>query len=248
MSPIEIALLSGAAFCTSALTAVVGAGGGTALIAIMLQLMSPAAAIPVHGVVQLASNTTRVWLFWKHMAWPIIFRFIALMPFGVWLGIELFQGLPTEVIQILIGCFVLISLGTKQLGALRNKDVPLWAYVPIGFVTGILNMIVGVIAPVLGVLMIRDDLSKEQVVGSLGFFGFIGNLLKIAGFTLIGFSFAEYGLTMLCMVPAAVIGTRVGKAVLSNMDERYFLIAFRIVLVALALKLIAWDGLTHFWI
>ena len=73
----------------------------------------------------------------------------------------------------------------------------------------------------------------------------LGNLLKIAGFTLIGFSFAEYGLTMLCMVPAAVIGTRVGKAVLSNMDERYFLIAFRIVLVALALKLIVWDGLAR---
>lgn len=247
MSPIDIGLLSAAAFCTSALTAVVGAGGGTALIAIMLQLMSPAVAIPVHGAVQLASNTTRVWLLWKHMAWPIIFRFAALMPFGVWIGLELFQGLPTEAVQILIGCFVLISLVTRQLGNLRNKDLPLWAFVPVGFVTGILNMIVGVIAPVLGVLMIREDLSKEEVVGTLGFFGFIGNLLKIAGFTLIGFSFAEYGLTMLCMIPAAVIGTRVGRAVLSNLDERYFLVAFRIVLVALALKLIAYDGLSGLW-
>ena len=213
MSPFDIALLSAAAFCTSALTAVVGAGGGTALIAIMLQLMSPAAAIPVHGAVQLASNTMRVWLLWKHMAWPIIFRFAALMPFGVWIGLELFQGLyqralitthrdglarfsarsarrsdavyreacatlsvslakppfasrmrrvggrrngltmsriagavpptrraayaismghyqrslvlPTEAVQILIGCFVLISLVTRQLGNLRNKDLPL---------------------------------------------------------------------------------------------------------------------------
>ncbi len=246
MAPLDIALLSAAAFCTSALTAVVGAGGGTALIAIMLQFMTPAAAIPVHGAVQLASNTTRVWLFWRHMAWPIIIRFALLMPLGVWLGIALFQGLPTEVIQILIGCFVLISLVTRQLGNLRGKDLPLCAFVPIGFVTGILNMIVGVIAPVLGVLMIRDDLSKEQVVGTLGFFGFIGNLLKIAGFTLIGFSFAEYGLTMACMIPAAVIGTRVGRAVLSNLNERYFLIAFRVVLVILAVKLIAYDGLARF--
>lgn len=247
MSPIDIALLSLAAFCTSALTAVVGAGGGTALIAIMLQLMTPAAAIPVHGAVQLASNTTRVWLFWDQMAWPIIFRFAALMPFGVWIGLELFQGLPTEIVQIMIGCFVLLSLVTRQLGRLRHKDLPLWAFVPVGFVTGILNMIVGVIAPVLGVLMIRSKLSKEQIVGTLGFFGFIGNLLKIAGFTLIGFSFAAYGPTMLCMIPAAIVGTRVGRAVLSNMDERYFMIAFRIVLVALALKLIAYDGLAQYW-
>ena len=245
MSPIEIAILSGAAFCTSALTAVVGAGGGTALIAIMLQVMSPAAAIPVHGAVQLASNTTRVWLLWQHMSWPIIFRFAAALPLGAWLGLALFQGLPTAVIQIMIGCFVLISLGARQIGKWRESDVPLLAFVPIGFVTGALNMVVGVIAPVLGVLIIRKDLSKEAIVGTLGFFGFLGNLLKIAGFAMVGFSFTAYGPTMLCMIPAAVIGTRVGRAVLSKMDETYFLIAFRAVLVVLALKLIVVDGLSQ---
>jgi len=243
VSPIEIGLLAAAAFCTSALTAVVGAGGGTALIAIMLQVMNPAAAIPVHGAVQLASNTTRVWLLWRHMSWPIIFRFAALMPLGVWLGLALFQGLPTAVIQIMIGGFVLISLAARRIGRWRESDVPLWAFVPIGFVTGALNMVVGVIAPILGVLVIRKDLSKEAVVGTLGFFGFLGNLLKIAGFAMVGFSFEAYGPTMLCMIPAAVLGARVGRAVLSKLDERYFLLGFRIVLVGLALKLIVIDGL-----
>ena len=125
--------------------------------------------------------------------------------------------------------------------------MPLWAFVPVGFVTGVLNMNVGVIAPILGVLVMRKDLNKEQVVGTLGFFGFIGNLLKIAGFTLVGFSFKEYGWTIACMVPAAVVGTRVGRAVLSNLDERYFLIAFRLVLLALGLKLILLDALGYGW-
>jgi hypothetical protein len=39
----------------------------------------------------------------------------------------------------------------------------------------------------------------------------------------------------------------VGRAVLSNLNEEYFLVAFRIMLVALALKLIAYDGLQRFW-
>lgn len=243
MSTFDIVVLTLAAFCTSALTAVVGAGGGTALIALMLQTMSPAAAIPVHGMVQLASNTSRAWMLRRHMAWPIIIRFAALMPFGVALGLWLFQGLPTEVVQMLIGCFVLLTLATRQLKALNDKDLPLWAFVPVGFVTGVLNMIVGVIAPILGVLVIRKELSKEAVVATLSLFGFSGNLLKIAGFTLIGFSFAQYGSLMLCMVPAAIIGTRVGGAVLGKMDERWFLFAFRAVLVVLALKLIVIDGL-----
>lgn len=239
----EILFLSACAFLTSALTAVVGAGGGTLLIAIMLQVMPPGAAIPVHGAVQLASNTARVWLFRRHMAWGIIIRFVAVMPFGVWLGLELFQGLPEEVIQILIGCFVLISLGARQIGKWRQSEVPLWAFFPIGFITGALNMVVGVIAPILGVLIVRKDLSKEAMVGTLGFFGFAGNLFKIAGFSLIGFSFIEYGPTMMVMIPAAIIGTRVGKSVLGTMDERYFQIAFRLTLTGLALKLIFVDGL-----
>jgi uncharacterized membrane protein YfcA len=247
VSPLEILFLSAVAFVTSALTAVVGAGGGTLLIATMLQVMSPAAAIPVHGTVQLASNASRVWLFRRHMAWPIIIRFSALLPLGVVLGLMLFQGLPKEVIQGLIGCFVLLTLATRQLKALQGKNLPLWAFVPVGFVTGVLNMIVGVIAPILGVLVIRKDLTKEQVVGTLGFFGFIGNVLKIAGFTVVGFSFREYGWTIAAMVPAAVIGTRVGKAVLSNLDEKYFLMAFRAVLVALGLKLIVYDALAAWW-
>ena len=243
MTTFDLIFLSACAFCTSALTAVVGAGGGTALIALMLQVVNPAAAIPVHGVVQLASNTTRVWLFWNEMSWPIIFRFAALMPLGVGVGLLLFQGLPAEVIQMLIGIFVLLSLVTRQIGRLRESEVPLWAFFPIGFVTGALNMVVGVIAPILSVLIIRKDLSKESMVGTLGFFGFVGNLLKVAGFSLIGFSFVTYGPLMLCMVPAAIIGTRVGRVLLSGLDAKSFMLAFRLMLIALALKLILIDGL-----
>ena len=239
----EILFLSVCAFFTSALTAVVGAGGGTALIALMLQVLNPAAAIPVHGVVQLASNSTRVYLLWNALSWPIIIRFVVLMPLGVALGLLVFQGLPTSAVQLLIGLFVLASLFTRQIGRWRESEVPLWAFVPIGFVTGALNMVVGVIAPILGVLIIRKDLSKEAMVGTLGFFGFIGNLLKVAGFALIGFSFVTYGPLILFMVPAAIIGTRVGRAVLAEMDPKLFLMAFRLMLIALALKLIVYDGL-----
>ena len=239
----EILFLSVCAFFTSALTAVVGAGGGTALIALMLQVLNPAAAIPVHGVVQLASNTTRVYLLWNALSWPIIIRFVLLMPLGVALGLLVFQGLPTSAVQLLIGLFVLASLFTRQIGRWRESEVPLWAFVPIGFVTGALNMVVGVIAPILGVLIIRKDLSKEAMVGTLGFFGFIGNLLKVAGFALIGFSFVTYGPLILCMVPAAIVGTRVGRAVLAEMDPKLFLLGFRLMLIALALKLIVYDGL-----
>jgi len=240
----EIALLAIAAFSTSALTAVVGAGGGTALIALMLLIMPPAAVIPAHGVVQLAANVTRSWLLRRYLAWPIIWRFSLLLPLGVVLGLWLFQGLPAAVIQLLIGGFVLITLALPYIKQIGARETPLWAFIPVGFVTGCLNMIVGVIAPILGAIIVRKDLKKEEIVGTLGFFGLIGNLLKIAGFTAVGFSFAEYWLLLTVMVPAAILGARAGRILLAKLDERLFLIGFRLMLGALALKLIAIDGLS----
>jgi len=177
------------------------------------------------------------------MAWPLIIRFSLLLPLGVWLGLELFQGMPKEMVQILIGCFVLLTLFLRHLKRFAPKEFPLWAFIPLGFVTGALNMIVGVIAPVLGALIIRKDLKKEDVVGTLGFFGFIGNLFKIAAFTLVGFSFAEYGLMLVLMTAAVVAGTSFGKKVLTGFNEKTFLIVFNTMLIALALKLIVFDGL-----
>src|SRR5690606_14003746 len=134
---------------------------------------------------------------------------------------------------LLIGLFVLLTLGRRRIGRWRRTDVPLWAFYPIGLATGALNMVVGVIGPVLGALIVRRDLSKEAMVGTLGFFGFLGNLLKIVGFSFIGFSFARHGALILCMVPAAVAGSWTGRRLLARLDERWFLTAFRLVLAAL---------------
>ena len=45
-------LLTVLSFFTALMTSLAGAGGGTVLLAAMLQFMNPAEAIPVHGVIQ----------------------------------------------------------------------------------------------------------------------------------------------------------------------------------------------------
>ena len=47
------------AFGTSTLTAITGIGGGMMLIAIMPGFLPAAAIVPVHGMVQLFSNSSR---------------------------------------------------------------------------------------------------------------------------------------------------------------------------------------------
>ena len=93
MEPVSLVTLltiTSTAFVTSTLTALVGAGGGTALLLVMLWFVPAASVVPVHGCVQLASNTARVVLFQRHMHWPVIIRFVLPMPAGVYVGLQFY--------------------------------------------------------------------------------------------------------------------------------------------------------------
>ena len=60
LSIFENTVLTLLSFFTALMTSIAGAGGGTVLLASMLQFMNPSEAIPVHGVIQLSSNVARV--------------------------------------------------------------------------------------------------------------------------------------------------------------------------------------------
>lgn len=243
MTPLDLLLLGFTALVTAAMTAMIGFGGGVILLGVMLLFMPPAAAIPLHGLVQLGSNGWRLVLFRGHVAWRYGLRFAALLPFGIATGIWFFQGLPAATIQVLIGCFVLASLGTRNLKVFRGRDLPTWAFWPLGFVAGILNVMVGVVAVMLGALVVRRDLSKEGLVATLAFLSLSGHLGKVVAFGLAGFAFRDYLTALLVMIPAVMAGGVLGKRLLAHLNERVFLVAFHVLLVLIALKLIVWEGL-----
>lgn len=241
MSALELSFLATAGVLTAALTAVVGYGGGTILMAVLLQFMNPLIAIPFHGLVQVFSNGWRVWLFRAHISWPLTWRFALLLPLGVVLGLWFFQGLGKTAIEVMIGLFVLGSLFTRQLKRFRNKDLPLWAFVPLGFVTGILNMMLGVVAPLLGVLTVRRELNKEALIATLGGFALAGHLAKVIAFGTIGFRFGDYLLPLAVMAPSVMLGGLLGKRILGLFSEAVFQVIFKSLLIGLGLKLVFWE-------
>ena len=207
----ENMLLTTLSFFTALMTSLAGAGGGTVLLAAMLQFMNPAEAIPVHGVIQFSSNLTRTWLLRKFVNWSIVIRFTILLPIGVYIGLQIFQNMDSDNIKNIIGIFILLALTLQNLRFIKSFFVPYYAFYFIGLITGVLNILVGVIAPLLAVILKQSISEKKSIVGTLGYFGLIGNLLKIIGFSLIGFSFYEYIDTFLMIIPATLVGSRVGQ-------------------------------------
>jgi uncharacterized membrane protein YfcA len=234
----ENILLTTLSFFTALMTSLAGAGGGTVLLAAMLQFMNPAEAIPVHGVIQFSSNLTRTWLLRKFVNWSIVIRFSLLLPIGVYIGLQIFQNMDSDNIKNIIGIFILSALILQNLKFIKRFFVPYYAFYFIGLVTGILNILVGVIAPLLAVILKQSITEKKSIVGTLGYFGLIGNLLKIIGFSLIGFSFYEYIDTFLMIIPATLVGSRVGQLLLNKISNKIFMIIFQIILIGLAIRLL----------
>ena len=66
MEGTDLAILSAVALATSVLSAVVGMAGGITLLSVMLLFLEPLAAIPLHGVIQLVSNSSRAVIQRRH--------------------------------------------------------------------------------------------------------------------------------------------------------------------------------------
>ena len=238
LSIFENTVLTLLSFFTAMMTSIAGAGGGTVLLASMLQFMNPSEAIPVHGVIQLSSNIARIWLLRKFVKWTIILKFSLLIPLGVYIGLEIFRNVDADDIKNLIGLFIIIALVLQNLKSIRKITISSNWYYLIGFLTGILNILVGVIAPLLAVIIKHSLNEKKSIVGTLGYFGFVGNFTKIVGFSLIGFTFIEYIDTFLLMIPATLLGSRIGQYLLDKISNKFFFYIFQVILIALALRLL----------
>lgn len=108
-------LLVIAAFLSSSLTAVLGLGGGMLLISIMSVFLPPGAVVPVHGVVQLASNASRGALAPREVRRDILWPFLAGCAFGALAGSRLVLRVPSEFLPILLGLFILLMTWLPQI-------------------------------------------------------------------------------------------------------------------------------------
>jgi uncharacterized membrane protein YfcA len=240
---LPVLIITLAAFFSSMVTAIVGAGGGTALLLLMLYMVPAGNVVAVHGCIQLVSNFARVAMFWRHMHWPVIVRFVIPMPAGVYLGLQIYEMMDHDGLQLVIASFVLLSLVIRPPSSPEARGLPKGIYYVTGFFIGAANIIVGVLSPILGAILRLERLPKEQLVGTLGFFGFAGNVFKIAGFAFVGFAFAPYAVVVACASLATIAGTYAGKRLLAGISSRTFTIAFQIMLGAMATRLI-WTALS----
>ena len=233
---ITLLLLIGTAILAAILSAIVGMGGGVLLLGVMA-LLPPAFVVPLHGIVQLGSNTTRTIVFSPHVNWKLVGLYGPFLTLGVGAAVALWTVGTLEWIRPLIGLFILFFLAVRAWSP-TFRNVPLWIYPPLGIIAGLLTIHVGATGPLIAPFFLRDDLDNEGVIATKAMCQSIGHLLKIPSFLLIGFNYLEHGVLLGGLLVAVILGTLLGKRILKHIPREVFVRLFLIVLTLLAVALI----------
>ena len=217
--------------------------GGILLLSGMLLVLSPVVAIPLHGVVQLASNSTRLLVFREHIHWPIVAAFAPLAAVGSALGVQVVMAVPEAWLKLGIGLFILGATHLPKKPKGSGREVSLAVFAPLGLVAGFLGMLVGATGPFIAPLFLRAKVLKEGLIATKATCQAFVHLFKLFAFGAIGFAYdAHFGLLAVLTV-MVVFGTFVGKRLLKLVSERLFVVALKVVLTAVALKLVLVDAI-----
>jgi uncharacterized protein len=230
------ALLVVASFFTSALTASFGVGGGIAMLAMLGLFLPVAALIPVHGAVQLGSNTGRAWHQRAAIRYGIFVPFLAGSLIGAVAGAAIVVQLPDAVLKLVLGAFIIALTWANIPGFQRIGRTGL----AVGSaVTALLTMMVGATGPLVSSLfaqVIPDD--RKALVATHAAGMTVQHFLKIIVFGLAGFAFAAWLPLIAVMIVSGYLGTVYGSRWLDRLPEEAFRKWFRIGLTLLALDLV----------
>ncbi|MFZ1772892.1 MAG: TSUP family transporter [Rhizobiaceae bacterium] len=224
-----------ASFFTSALTAAFGLGGGLAMLALLGLFIPVSALIPVHGLVQLGSNTGRAFNQRAHVRQSILGPFALGTVLGAAAGAAIVVQLPDAPLKLTLGLFIIALTWAKIPGFDRLGKAGLAAG---ALVLAFLSMFLGATGPLAQAFfgqLISDD--RKALIATHAAAMTLQHGLKVGAFMLAGFAFADWIVLVAAMIASGYLGTMTGTVLLERIDEASFRKWFRIGLTLLGLDL-----------
>jgi uncharacterized membrane protein YfcA len=235
-------ILSICALLTSTISGIIGMGGGVLLLSIMTFFVPYKLLIPIHGIVQLVSNSSRSYYLRKNIRYDFVIPFLFGAPFGFFIAYLILKQLTdTNYLYLLLGLFVLYTVfKPKKFPEFRLHGYH-WGI--LGFFAGIQGSIIGVTGPLIGPFYLRSDLKKEEIVATKAIQQIVTHLFKIPLFLSLDFNYFAHMSLISFMSVCTIAGSFIGVKLLGRCNDSLFKILFKIVLFIAGIRL-----LYKFWI
>ncbi len=224
---------------TAALTAAFGLGGGVIMLALLVNFIPVAMVIPVHGVVQVASNCTRALLLRREIVWQIVcFYFLGAL-LGALVAGQFVVVLPEAILLLVLAIFILFLVWGPKIKQFKQGR---FTHTIAGGLITFSTMFIGATGPLAMALLPRKQMFTRQVSATHASLMIIQHGLKIILFGWLGFNFSQWGLFLTGMILSGILGNFLGRIILNKLEARYFQSIITIILTILAIKMLV-DGL-----
>jgi len=223
---------------TSMIAGVFGFGGGMLLIAILPAFIGPSLIIPLHGIAQLASNSSRTLFSLNDVKWMLLPPFLIGSILGSFIAVTFLSSIPVDYIPVAIGLYMLLNLWNKSFSNAISKYE---SYYLLGFLQTGLGLIVGATGPIVLSVLTKQLKSKDQIIATSSMCMTISHLAKIpVYFTLTSSLFSNLSLISY-MVVGAIIGSFFGTKLrlAANNDRIIKIIKWLITLLAIRMMVAA---------
>ncbi len=236
----DFIVLVGAAFGTAIISGTMGMGGGILLLAVMANYISPKELIPIHGLVQLMSNSSRAFLSFSFINKKLTALFFAGALMGAILGKNIVIALPEKEFRLVLSGFILFMTWAP-----RPRFLPKFKgkFIVLGGVATFMSLFVGATGPFIAPFFLHENLEKRALVATKAATQICVHLLKVLVFINIGFSVGEYLPLVSSMIVAVFLGNWVGRYCMDLFSEKDFRLAFRVIVTLLASRMI-WQAFT----
>ncbi len=225
-----------ASFCTAFFGMITGAGGGPILLALMAMVMPPAVLIPVHTVVQLGVGSSRAIMLWRFILWPTMLPFLIGSMVGAAMAAPIFVNLPTAVLQGIVGLFILLVAWMPAFGRKMGPEKGRFAL--LGCAMTFLAMFVSSMGSLLAPFVASVSPDRRNYASTTAALMSMAHVIKLVAFGLMGFAIGAYLPLMAAMVATAAAGNWLGRKVLFKLREEVFRMVLKVLLTALALRLL----------
>jgi len=212
------------AVVTSFISGIFGMAGGMILIGFQLLMLPVPVAMVFHGVIQIAANGWRSWLWRHHINWRVVAEF----GLGSLFSLVVFSSFafvpPKWVVLMAVGLTPFVALSVPQSVA-PNIERHGQAFLA-GAIGGALQLVSGVTGPILDIFYVRSGMTRQSNVSTKACAQVMGHLTKVIYFGALvanpGGRDLEQWLVMAFAAVFAMIGTTLSRSVLDRLSDKQF--------------------------
>ena len=223
-TPLILAALAIVAVVTSFISGIFGMAGGMLLIGFLLMMLPVPVAMVFHGVIQIAANGWRSYLWRHHINWRVVLEFGVGSVFSLVVFSSFAFVPPKWAILMAIGLtpFVALAVPLKMAPSIERKGQAFLA----GAIGGALQLVAGVTGPILDIFYVRTGMTRQVNISTKAAAQVLGHLTKVTYFAGLiadpaGRDLAQW-LVMGYAAVFAIVGTTLSRRFLDRMSDRQF--------------------------